>query len=307
MKSWWVTLRVGDWGIQLFLLWLGALVYFLVSVEDPARYLAHLAFVSVWSSLFLIAGYLINNYCDRVQDRGKESSDPRVQSDPGIVLAVGVVCLVCAAVLLVIKAPNRSIVMVGAVQIIGGLAYSVPGPRLKEKGVWGLLTAAAMQRVPAFLMIVLVFPGRPAAAVAITTWFLVMGLVFILEHQLADLANDKRVGVRTWATSRGRLRTQRVRHRLYRIHWMVGLGAAVAILVETPTLAGTHSGGSWRRSVIGGIFRSASPSGVGPLRRQQKPARENGSAVGGREEKNPYPGGRFERSDGRDQAGRLGV
>ena len=230
MRSWWVTLRVGDWGIQLFLLWFGALVYFLVSVEDPAPYLAHLALVSVWSSLFLIAGYLINNYCDRVQDRGKEFSDPRVQSDPGMVLAVGVVCLVCAAVILVKEAPNRSIVLVGAVQIIGGLAYSVPGPRLKERGVWGLLTAAAMQRVPGFLMIVLVFPGRPVAAVALTTWFLVMGLVFILEHQLADLANDKLVGVRTWATARGRLRTQRARYRLYRALWLVGMAAAVAVL-----------------------------------------------------------------------------
>ncbi len=242
MKSWWATLRVGDWGIQLLLLWVGAFIYFLVSPVDPVRYLAHLALVSAWSALFLTAGYLINNYCDRDQDREKEYSEPRVQSDPGMVLAVGVACLVCAAVILVALAPNRSVIMVGAVQIAGGLAYSLPGIRLKERGAWGMLTATTMQRVPGFLMVVLAFPQRPAAAIAITIWFLVMGLVFILEHQLEDLADDKRTGVRTWATVRGRLRTQRARYRLYRIYWMVSLGAAGVILVETPTSAGLFSG-----------------------------------------------------------------
>jgi len=241
MKSWWATLRIGDWGVQLLLLWFASLVYFLVSHVDPVRFVAHLSLVSLWSSLLLMGGYLINNYCDRFEDRGKGYREPRVQDEPGKVLFIGIICLVCAAVILVSMSPNRSIVVVGAVQIAGGLAYSLPGPRLKERGGWGMLTAAAMQRIPGFLMVVLAFPPRAAAAMAMTVWFLVVGLVFILEHQLADLADDKRAGVRTWATVRGRLRTQRARYRMYRVFGMVSVATAVAILVETPTRSGLFS------------------------------------------------------------------
>jgi flavin-dependent dehydrogenase len=99
-----------------------------------------------------------------------------------------------------------------------------------------------MQRIPSFLMIVLAFPPRVAAALSIAVWLFIVGVLFIVEHQLEDLANDQRFGVRTWATARGRLRTQRTRFRLYRIYGWVSVAAAAVVFWETTTWAGLFSG-----------------------------------------------------------------
>lgn len=242
MRRWWRTLRIGEWGVQLILLWLAAVAYFPVAGVAAAAYLTHLARVSLWTALLVCGGYLINDVHDRVQDRGKRPRDSLAQRRPRLVYGMGLGSLAAGMTSIVLSAPGSAIVTVAAVQAAGGLAYSVPGIRLKERGVWGVVTAATLQRIPSFLMFVMPFPARPAATAAMLAWFLVVGLIFIVEHQLSDFRHDRSAGVRTWATDHGQLVARQALHRLYRLFTMVNWATAAAMFAAAPGLRGALSG-----------------------------------------------------------------
>jgi 4-hydroxybenzoate polyprenyltransferase/flavin-dependent dehydrogenase len=242
VKSWWRTLRVADWGIQLLLLWCAAFAYHAGSGIGAGAYVSHVARVSAISVLVLAGAYLFNNWCDRAQDRMKATCERRAQDSPRLVLALAVAAFAGGIALAVALYPRGWVPAVGAAQVAGAVAYSVRGVRLKERGAWGLLAAAMLQRIPGFLMVVVGFAPRWPAAAAILAWSFVVGLLFIVEHQVEDLSADRGAGVRTWATRAGRLRAQRLRHRLYGLHGVTNAVAAVTIVVGAATPQGVVSG-----------------------------------------------------------------
>jgi 4-hydroxybenzoate polyprenyltransferase len=243
VKSLWRDLRVPDWGVQLLIGPVVAFVYWRVAGLAAGPFTLQVLKVTLWSVVYLAGGYMVNNHCDRFADRRKT----RPQSGPGLsprhtllLAAGGVVASLGALPLLFPQAPVRA---VGAAAVAAGLAYSLPWPRLKERSWLGMLTAAVTQRLPAFLMTVLAFPDQPAALLALAAWLVVLGLVFILEHQLADRADDLGAGVRTWATGRGRMAGQLARHRLYRVYRWATLGAGLILLATAPGWSGLTAAG----------------------------------------------------------------
>lgn len=241
MRGWWDTLRIGEWGVQVILLWLVAAVYFGVAGVELRPFAQHLVRVTLWTGLLMAGGYMINDFHDRREDRGKRTRRSLVQRRPWLVYALGLCSLATGMVLIVLSAPTTGIVVVAGIQVAGGLAYSMPGTRLKERGVWGLLAAATLQRIPSFLMFVLAFPRRPLAVAALLAWLLVVGLIFILEHQLLDLRHDRAASVRTWVTERGRLEAQELRHRLYLWLTAATCFAAAAMAIAAPGTRGLRA------------------------------------------------------------------
>lgn len=87
--------------------------------------------------------------------------------------------------------------------LVVAVAYSVPPIRLKERGVWGLLAAAAAQWG---LPILAVSAAEPGGWLRPTAWLLsvlglAIGLRWMAVHQLQDAAADRRADVRTYASS----------------------------------------------------------------------------------------------------------
>ena len=83
------------------------------------------------------------------------------------------------------------------------VAYSVRPIRLKERGVWGLLTAAVAQWSLPILAVSAAEPGgwlRPSAW-SLSALGFAIGLRWITVHQLQDAAVDRRAGVRTHVSS----------------------------------------------------------------------------------------------------------
>lgn len=238
MSRWWRALRVADWGVQLLLLWGLALVYHAGSGLAALPFVRHLAAVSAGTAVLMAGAYLFNNWCDRDADRHKARHDALAQRRPGLVLALAGACLGGGPVLLWLLARSPAVAAVGAAQAAVAVLYSLPGPRLKERGRWGLVAATLAQRVPALVMLALGFPVRAATLAALLGWTTVVGLLFIVEHQLEDLRTDSRTGVRTWAAGAGRLRAQRARQRLYGVFGLVNLAAAAAVALAAPGAAG---------------------------------------------------------------------
>jgi SAM-dependent methyltransferase len=83
--------------------------------------------------------------------------------------------------------------------------YSIPVPRLKERGLLGVACDALGAHVTPTLFILALFAtsapgGLTATALVATLWAAVLGLKGILHHQIADRDNDIRSGIVTFAT-----------------------------------------------------------------------------------------------------------
>jgi 4-hydroxybenzoate polyprenyltransferase len=82
--------------------------------------------------------------------------------------------------------------------------YSLPGIRLKERGIAGLACDALGSHVTPTLLALAVFGTAAhrstAFAFVIVLWSAVLGIKGILHHQIGDRANDLRSGTVTFAT-----------------------------------------------------------------------------------------------------------
>lgn len=94
--------------------------------------------------------------------------------------------------------------------------YSLPPARLKKRGVLGILAdASGAHLFPTLLVVTLVVhgTGNPIDLVwfcAVAVWSLSSGLRGILWHQLSDLHNDEKIGLRTFALRHQGLALQRL-------------------------------------------------------------------------------------------------
>src|SRR5262249_30190395 len=92
----------------------------------------------------------------------------------------------------------------------------VPGIRLKERGLWGVVCDAAGSHITPTLFALNVFaapaaPGLLAAwsAPLLVCWAVVQGIKGILNHQVADRENDEAAGGVTFATAAPAQRLER--------------------------------------------------------------------------------------------------
>jgi hypothetical protein len=111
--------------------------------------------------------------------------------------------------------------------------YSLPPTRLKERGTLGLLAAAVAQRT---LPAVIVFQAMGVwdrTAVALCVLSTLIGLRYILVHQILDLRDDARTGLRTFGTDRGADFLCRLISRVVFPLELASLGVAVVTMAET--------------------------------------------------------------------------
>ena len=181
----------------------------LVQATPPRQVLVLFALVTGFACLYLAFGYLINDYSDREADRaaGKQKM---ISSLPGSAIVVLLCLLGLAGMAIPVFLISDHVLAVGLTAIAYFFAafYSMPPIRFKERGVWGLVVSAVAQRSLLSLIVFAIFDRY-----ALDTWllFLLFGLVgvrWILVHQLIDLQNDLETGVSTFASHVGRARTQ---------------------------------------------------------------------------------------------------
>ena len=250
------ALRIQDWSVQVLIHWACALVYALVTSPPPLPYFVVLVWTTAHVAGTMTAGYLLNNVADYRADALKPRpyfGDPRE-----VVLAAVLGCALLLVTLSWVHSVAESLwlPLIAWGQLAIGLGYSLPPIRFKERGVLGLLTPAASQRLPAFLLLVAAAPVfDPWAMGLLAGWLMLVGLLFILEHQLEDLDADRRSGTRTWMTAAGRERGVRLRDLIYRLLAVSSIMVAAFVAVRVPTVAGLLAA---VLCVLGGTALSAS-------------------------------------------------
>jgi 4-hydroxybenzoate polyprenyltransferase len=126
------------------------------------------------------------------------------------------------------------------------VVYAVPPFRLKERGLWGLVTDALYAHalpalLAAYTFYLLTGSSYPSFGLLLATlvgWQLFLGLRNILQHQILDASNDRNAGSKTYAVKVG----ERAAFQLMRLVFvpmeLLGLAAfTFAVSLVLPAMA----------------------------------------------------------------------
>jgi predicted O-linked N-acetylglucosamine transferase (SPINDLY family)/4-hydroxybenzoate polyprenyltransferase len=163
------------------------------------------AMAAVLATLCIYAsfGHILNDFSDRAADRraGKQNLLATL-SAPG---ALAVVLLAAAAGVAsaVFYWPRPGAVALLALCYAVATLYSAPPVRLKERGALGVMAAALAQRTAPAAFIFEAMRSWDWTAAALCILSTVIGLRYILIHQLRDSRADAQSGVSTFGTVYG--------------------------------------------------------------------------------------------------------
>ncbi|QPN67468.1 UbiA family prenyltransferase [Synechococcus sp. CBW1006] len=208
------------------------------SREEPADPLA-IALLFLQLCLLAAYGYMVNSFYDVRSDgaAGKPNAFSHLRVGEGRTL-LG--CwLGAAASLGILQFASDGAVLLLLLACYGSsTAYSAPPLRLKERGALGLITASAAQR---FLPVILIFQALGTWSPAALLLCLLNGLVglrYILAHQIDDYQADLRSSTETLATSQGLASMRRLgRFLLFPLETLTLLIALLILQRDIPMLA----------------------------------------------------------------------
>jgi len=184
----------------------GACAYALGSARIGDANQSNLAAITVPILVALHAtfGYAANSWSDVDSDKAASKAN----SFHGL-SAVTARSIVASSALMVVAA---TIVLFGAmplpfalsvVLMLGSAAYSLRPVRLKERGIAGLVASSLAQRSVPILIVFAVVDVWSLGGMALFGAVTATGLRYIVSHQIADVANDRRSSTNTFVTRRG--------------------------------------------------------------------------------------------------------
>ncbi|HEY4439763.1 MAG TPA: UbiA family prenyltransferase [Candidatus Elarobacter sp.] len=191
-------------------------------------------------------GHVVNDWCDIADDRraGKPNAMERLQVWQRAALSAALLAGGFVALAPIAGAWPARIAL--ALNYLWPTLYSLPGVRLKERGLLGVFADAAGSHItPTFFAFAEVGalvsgPANPALVTIFVLWATSLGIKGILYHQIADRANDELAGVSTFATGVDlrRLSSVLARYNLWvELPLAVGVTAASASFVPLAVAA----------------------------------------------------------------------
>lgn len=159
--------------------------------------------VAIFSGFYLAFGYAYNDWTDRVidQDAGKLNTLGRLSFFRATLLLIG---LVIGSLASVWQLLGRIDILIAIFLSYGfAFAYSAPYIRLKEHGWLGLLSASIAQRCLPCLILFIAIDCISDLSIVYILLMLVVGLRWMIIHQLIDLDSDQRSQVQTYTAHVG--------------------------------------------------------------------------------------------------------
>ncbi|RLI76666.1 hypothetical protein DRP04_12450 [Archaeoglobales archaeon] len=202
-------LRIFEWADKLQLSFISAFI--LISfLPNPECYLVQILILGIYMLFLGSYGYVANSYGDKEQD-AKVGKHPEVQFFSDREIKAILILLAILSLSIPLYFPDLKIRLLGIITFLLVTFYSIRPVRLKERGIWGILTAALTQRPLPFLLFVFLVPvHNPFISYFLIGWLSLIGIAVILSHQLFDYENDVKAGVETWVTNIGKKKAKQV-------------------------------------------------------------------------------------------------
>jgi 4-hydroxybenzoate polyprenyltransferase len=215
-----------------------AYAFILTSGLDAAG--ASVRLVAAIVSIVAVAayGYVVNDCFDVESDRraGKTNQMASWPVWRRVALVAAILFVGWTPAVVVGYAPLACILL--AVDFLLPTIYSTPPVRLKERGVWGVLSDAAAAHLVPVLFLASVFLAPPGVVNRETTlltlaaafWYSIVGLRGILNHQIVDREKDVASGVTTMVTGMGQVRALQWTRRFLYVLEMAAFLVVLALL-----------------------------------------------------------------------------
>lgn len=197
--------RVREWhDSKMPLFFVACYSFLMISGEPYAALLGKTASFLVFCASYLAFNYSFNDYCDRACDRVAGKVKMIADCSPTTVMLILAVptALALAVVIPGINTPSGIVIL--AICWFSGMTYSAPPLRLKERGVIGALAASVAQRTLPMMVGMSIFGIFAPELYALCLLSILVGLRWILIHQLLDCDNDAAAGVSTFVRNIGR-------------------------------------------------------------------------------------------------------
>lgn len=180
--------------------------YYLLYIYFPTQHgfapLLTLVRLLAFGCLYLAFGYAINDYSDMEVDRNVGKPNWMIRLSPSMRLLFLCSLFVLGIGLVPIEGELLQLALV-VTSYLFAIFYSLPPVRFKERDVWGLLVSATAQRTFPSLVFFNTFTHWSLDALLICVLYSLIGLRWIIIHQILDADNDRRSGVRTFAAISG--------------------------------------------------------------------------------------------------------
>lgn len=201
-------LRIREWLDSKVTFMLGILMLFFFSMKTgfEMEAVAKVAAYFLYVSMFLAISYVVNDYADLDIDK-KAGKEKVIAHMPKWSIWCSIIAMAIAGnVPILLYADNKAVCVVLIIlTYFLGLAYSIPGIRFKERGLWGLIECSFAQRCMPLLIIISLIKLDTHLVVMLAGWVIlsfVDGLRYIIIHQVNDLENDVATGVNTYVSKK---------------------------------------------------------------------------------------------------------
>lgn len=201
-------LRIKEWLDSKVTFMMGVLLffYFCDGTRFEAITVSKIVAYFLYVSMFLAISYVANDFSDMEIDK-KAGKEKIIAHMPrwGIWCTFILMAAVGNVPVLLFADDKRICAVMIITTYLLGLAYSIPGIRFKERGLWGLIECSFAQRCMPLLMIFALIKLEGPLATLLAGWSILSfidGLRYIIIHQVNDLENDVATGVHTYVAEK---------------------------------------------------------------------------------------------------------
>lgn len=169
----------------------------------------------VFSGFYLAFGYSYNDWTDRKIDRnaGKKNIIGELALPHAMLFLIAL--STCSLVILWNYLSRFDVLFVVSLSYGLAFAYSSPAIRLKEHGWIGLVAASITQRCLPCLLVFVINDCITQESILYLILLFILGLRWMIIHQLDDYDNDKKSQTYTYVTQAGREKAQSQLPRLF--------------------------------------------------------------------------------------------
>jgi 4-hydroxybenzoate polyprenyltransferase len=258
-----------------------------------AAVLRRAAAVILFTCLCAAFGYLANDHADRACDRSAGKLTPVTGLSERAALLVLAALMAAALGALAVAAASPAAAAAGIAALVLSAAYSLGPLRLKQRGAAGVWSAAAAQRTLPVLVAFAALGPLDVKAWAFAAVAQLVGIRWMLVHQVVDAANDRRAGVATYVAAAGEARARVLLRRVVLPLELVAVAAALwAASASMPAVwtvapAGALASGVWAvlwrgvrapysldgygRQPLAGFYQAVWPAGAAVLLAASRP------------------------------------
>lgn len=207
-----------------------ALYLILIEPRSPLESYKRFGCIVIFTTLYLAFGYMLNDYADREVDH-KAGKANLLGNLPQPIAWLFLLLTLIAGIITLFPFYRQLLVIWSAIlAYAAAAAYSLWPVRLKERGFLGLLTSAIAQRVFPTLVLFAVYDHWNVDTMVFLVLYTMIGLRWILIHQILDEPNDRKAGVRTFVSQRGHDKTRSLLYQLI-FPLEIGLGMVMITLI----------------------------------------------------------------------------